>query len=523
FTNGADGDDWDEHVAPQSPTVDKGKGKRKRYKGWKWLDEEDDLAKSLPVNNQDQFQLIARRAAEEATRAEPRKGNGDQRRVEGDGRAASRRREGNAGRRKKERVAELLLSPMEPEEEEEEKGKMNRVGQHHHALEEGTIDGPAFQSVLEETDHSDTVDTGVVTAGRNGEARHSDLSKDKVRPPSIIQGPPQYYGARSTEDEGTLDERVKEIQRLVSDHPSSLQVLKSHILSGLTSARRIPLVNLSDPYNKVHQLLSQTILAGEGNSMLVIGARGTGKTALVETAVEDLSNQHGQDFHVVRLNGFIHTDDKLALKEVWRQLGREMDVVDEMSSGRSNYADMLTSLLALLSHQEVPPEGGESEQQRITTKSVVFILDEFDLFASHPRQTLLYNLFDLAQFSTTPLAVLGLTTKVNVVELLEKRVKSRFGQRYVYLSAPRTLEAFTRICQEGLMFRLPTTSSSFSDKLQSGKSYQESANHLQHISDAWNTYITHHLLAHPILEHHLRSIYTTTKTPSTFHISALLP
>jgi hypothetical protein len=34
---------------------------------------------------------------------------------------------------------------------------------------------------------------------------------------------------------------------------------------------------------------------------------------------------------VVRLNGFIHTDDKLALKEIWRQLGREMEVEDDLA------------------------------------------------------------------------------------------------------------------------------------------------------------------------------------------------
>lgn len=34
----------------------------------------------------------------------------------------------------------------------------------------------------------------------------------------------------------------------------------------------------------------------------------------------------------MRLNGFIHTDDKLALKEIWRQLGKEMEVEDDLLS-----------------------------------------------------------------------------------------------------------------------------------------------------------------------------------------------
>lgn len=43
-----------------------------------------------------------------------------------------------------------------------------------------------------------------------------------------------------------------------------------------------------------------------------------------------MSHEHKDEFHVVRLNGFIHTDDKLALKEIWRQLGKEMEVEDDL-------------------------------------------------------------------------------------------------------------------------------------------------------------------------------------------------
>ena len=46
------------------------------------------------------------------------------------------------------------------------------------------------------------------------------------------------------------------------------------------------------------------------------------------------------------------------------------------------------------------------------SKSVVFVLDEFDLFAQHHNQTLLYNLFDVAQSAQAPLCVIGLTTRL---------------------------------------------------------------------------------------------------------------
>ena len=114
---------------------------------------------------------------------------------------------------------------------------------------------------------------------------------------------------------------------------------------------------------------------------------------------------------------------------------------------QANHADTLTSLLALLSH---PSEISEDQADE-AVKSIVFVLDEFDLFTTHPRQTLLYNLFDIAQARKAPIVVLGITTRIDVVETLEKRVKSRFSHRYVHLSLPRNLPAFWEICKEGLL------------------------------------------------------------------------
>ncbi|KAJ3944394.1 origin recognition complex subunit 4 [Colletotrichum fioriniae] len=106
----------------------------------------------------------------------------------------------------------------------------------------------------------------------------------------------------------------------------------------------------------------------------------------------------------------------------------------------------MASLLALLSH---PSEMAQAEEG-VTSQAVVFIIDEFDMFAAHPRQTLLYNLFDIAQARKAPIAVIGCTTRMDVVESLEKRVKSRFSHRYVYLSLPKSLPAYWKVCKQGL-------------------------------------------------------------------------
>lgn len=239
-----------------------------------------------------------------------------------------------------------------------------------------------------------------------------------------------------------------------------VHTLKSHVLQKLcgkpTTTKRENLMGLDDEYARVHHLLEQTVAAGEGNSMLLIGSRGVGKSLLVDTAINDLQETYKGDFLVVRLNGFFQTDDKLASREIWRQLGVEMDSeegtgIDGIQPKTSNFGDTLSSILAVLSHPSEhagEDDGGLTENK--TAVSVIFVLEEFDLFVTHPRQALLYNLFDIAQARKAPIAVLGLTSRIDVVESLEKRVKSRFSHRTVHIKLPNSLERYWETCRRGL-------------------------------------------------------------------------
>jgi origin recognition complex subunit 4 len=245
-------------------------------------------------------------------------------------------------------------------------------------------------------------------------------------------------------------QKEKTVLPLLKSHlepGEELDLLKTIVLERITGRRAAPLVGIDEEYKSVRQLIEQTITAGEGNSMLLIGARGSGKTSLVNKVFSEVSKDNGGDYHVVRLNGFIHTDDKIALREIWRQLGKEMDLEEDSGGVGKNYADTLATLLALLSHPS--EQTGEVTDQ--IAKAVIFIIDEFDLFAQHPRQTLLYNLFDIAQSRKAPIAVLGLTTRIDVANSLEKRVKSRFSHRYVHLSLAKTFTAFQEMCKANLM------------------------------------------------------------------------
>ncbi|XP_011506352.1 PREDICTED: origin recognition complex subunit 4 [Ceratosolen solmsi marchali] len=171
----------------------------------------------------------------------------------------------------------------------------------------------------------------------------------------------------------------------------------------------------------VLELMKRTVDMGESNSVLLIGPRGSGKTTLINSVLKELScSKNFQDNAlIVSLHGLVHTDDRLALKDATRQMQLE-NVVEDKVFG--TFAENLSFLLESL-------KSGDKKH----SKPIIFILDEFDLFCTHHNQTLLYNLFDVAQSAQAPICVIGITCRLDVIELLEKRVKSRFSHRQIFL------------------------------------------------------------------------------------------
>jgi len=102
------------------------------------------------------------------------------------------------------------------------------------------------------------------------------------------------------------------------------------------------------------------------------------------------------------------------------------------------------------------------------TRPTVVILDGFDLFALHPRQSLLYCLLDTAQscqagFANKGIAVVGVTSRVDTINLLEKRVKSRFSGRILRTAAPRCLTDWKAIARGTLCIPIEDDSEEWHD------------------------------------------------------------
>ena len=70
-------------------------------------------------------------------------------------------------------------------------------------------------------------------------------------------------------------------------------------------------------------------MQGESNTLLLLGAPGSSKSAIVSTALSRLREMYGDQegsYYTIKLDGEVLMDDKIALKEIARQLALEMNV-----------------------------------------------------------------------------------------------------------------------------------------------------------------------------------------------------
>ncbi|KAL2559747.1 origin recognition complex subunit 4 [Forsythia ovata] len=206
-------------------------------------------------------------------------------------------------------------------------------------------------------------------------------------------------------------------------------------------------------YSKLKYMISSSVTEACNNSVLLLGPRGCGKVAVLELVLEDLLKEYPDMISVIKLNGFLHSDHNCALKEISRQLCLEHQLLFSKMATFDDNAQFMVSML---------------RECGLAHKTILFILDEFDLFAQG-KQLLLYSLLDAMQSVTSQAVVIGISCRLDADQLLEKRVRSRFSHRKL-LFLPPSREGLQRLLEHILL--LPTNSSfpheyvaAFNDKL----------------------------------------------------------
>ncbi|KAK9457585.1 origin recognition complex subunit 4 C-terminus-domain-containing protein [Dipodascopsis uninucleata] len=346
----------------------------------------------------------------------------------------------------------------------------------------GKEDSDVFHDAADFTDSTDLVLTG---SGRkrapDDEEGHQSLHKKLQRQP--------------------VSEKLPDIRE------KNLMAIQRRVLSQLNNRRYPKLIGMESEHRKMRNLLEQTVKGRESNSCLVLGPRGSGKSALVEFALEEMQNAYPGEFLVVRLDGRAQTDDSQALHEIGVQLQRFSGV------RRTGTGTILSRLLKLFSGERHDGNEGGGEDDDLCpsreTVSVILVLNEFEQFTKRPRQTLLYNLYDVAahprRATAAAICVVGISSLMNVAETLEKRVRSRFSHRIIQTHTAASLHDFHIICLSSAQVNSPLNS----------------------VADAvvanWNKAMEDLFTRNITLRSAIERAYNTTRDPRSVNISLIAP
>lgn len=264
-------------------------------------------------------------------------------------------------------------------------------------------------------------------------------------------------GETSTDDEASIeppktapdpaeDPRIVVVDARPGD--AAVRYLRGRLLasSGDAAPRETALdfcPELCEHQRHLTDILTDTITGGQNNSVLLVGARGSGKTLVLDSALRQLREAHGDGVLPVRLNGMLHADERVAMREIAEQLCLGFKAEELEFSRAAGFAENVAFMREVLRVLENGRRG------------VVFVLEEFDLFAHRPKQTLLYAVMDLLQQTQVQAAVVGVTCRHDAAELLEKRVKSRFSSRRILLAPPVGRMRAATLVRHALSLPLP--------------------------------------------------------------------
>lgn len=236
-----------------------------------------------------------------------------------------------------------------------------------------------------------------------------------------------------------------------NDVSSEFIQARNSVLSKLVGKSRPHVVGLDKEGAELKNLLTGAIVHKERNSCIIMGPRSAGKTTLVQNVIGDLKSEYGDgSFLVINLSGYAQSDDKMAIREIARQL--DVEIGGDKDSEVLEKKRINDTLMALLNVFDPDEDDEDMQDESSQALTVVFVLEEIDRFAASSKQTLLYTLLDIiSQSSSHCIAVVGLTTRMNIREMLEKRVRSRFSQRIFSVKRPVTLDSFWQICRANLI------------------------------------------------------------------------
>jgi len=159
-----------------------------------------------------------------------------------------------------------------------------------------------------------------------------------------------------------------------------------------------------------------------GSSVLLLGESGSGKRHAVEWCISQLKEAQSS-LIVLRAYGRMYDTDVDCVRHLAAQVAGQLSEAPKSGASFDAGMEWLRKVLNNRFKQ---------------ASAAIIVLDDFEHFCSRTRQTLLYNLFDIAQEIGVRLSIIGMSARMDVIGMLEKRIKSRFTMRHLQTFLPTT-------------------------------------------------------------------------------------
>ncbi|KAL1284649.1 Origin recognition complex subunit [Trichinella pseudospiralis] len=155
---------------------------------------------------------------------------------------------------------------------------------------------------------------------------------------------------------------------------------------------------------------------GESNSVLILGPSGCGKSSVVIKVIDHVKrNLSKPKYKVVciEINGLLISNVSSTLKNIIQQLKRNINHGLTEISAAEDVQSLINTLIKYQDRNHI---------------ALLIVMDYFEKFTSLANHKLLYSLLDVTQHTVMPLLLFGLSQRMDVMDFLEKRVRSRLSQ-----------------------------------------------------------------------------------------------
>lgn len=169
-------------------------------------------------------------------------------------------------------------------------------------------------------------------------------------------------------------------------------------------------------YPRFDEIIENVKLNGKSDIILSYGNNNNVLKVFLNEILSQKEKINDLSYTTITFNGYIHTTEDYVLKTLCNRL----DVPSR--SGFDNYQKVLEEYLQ-------KPNLDSNGNQHL----IVIYYENFEHLMKKKKQILLYTLLELITNSTN-IILIGFTNNYNLIDLMEKRIRSRFSQKTEFIT-----------------------------------------------------------------------------------------